>query len=727
LTLGLVSALALFVLASSSANAACPNEAIREAQATTGLPACMGLEMVSPPNKFVEPASNATISVDGGRVRFKSLAGLAGTPGLHSFSGDNYVATRGPGGWETAATSPPAAAEIFIGGESYGGPFAYASDLTKWNLMGGRQTQVNAGVVQAFHGGLDGTLSPISPVLVPIDESGSEGLFPTISSIGSTATSTDLSISTLVPAQFSISLLPGDPVISVEQNRTNNYVLGLDEGGSPSIELLARAADGTVFGGKCGANAGGGGVGSIGQITQGAISPDGSRIYFTAQPAQPFDPGHPDEAPNCDTSNPLRILERISTPAGPAIKELIPGGPAVGSDLFQGASGDGSKVYFTSTRPLAVSDLDSGPKCSADPGASVGCDLYLYDSSKPPVERLTQVSVGAGAGKSADVLSSITAISGDGSHAYFVAEGVLTGANAEGRSPVEGKPNLYLYERDGAHIAGRTAFLGTLDPGDKGGLWGTERSYLGDAYAVPLLTPDRQEVGGDGHILAFASKSALTANDNDGTLRDVYRYDADSEGLICVSCATDAEPQDVVVNKPGPPKAPSSAVAVEGRWVSEDGSEIGFYTAEPLVEGDSDKAENPYFWRQGALVRIPATTGESPTLSIDGEEIGFATRMALLPQDIDTASDVYVVRVGGGFPNPEPESPCVGEGCQGSRAGPPANPPSAFNGPGNQPPVECKKGYVKKKGKCVKKNRGKKHKQKKGKKKPVGNKRGGKK
>jgi hypothetical protein len=101
--------------------------------------------------------------------------------------------------------------------------------------------------------------------------------------------------------------------------------------------------------------------------------------------------------------------------------------------------------------------------------------------------------------------------------------------------------------------------------------------------------------------------------------------------------------------------------------------------------------------------------------------------MALLPQDIDTASDVYIVRAGGGFPNPEPESPCVGEGCQGPDIPSPAGPPPPFSGPGNLKVKGCKKGFVKKKGQCVKKNKGKRHKKNKGTKKRAATNQGGKK
>jgi hypothetical protein len=71
---------------------------------------------------------------------------------------------------------------------------------------------------------------------------------------------------------------------------------------------------------------------------------------------------------------------------------------------------------------------------------------------------------------------------------------------------------------------------------------------------------------------------------------------------------------------------------------------------------------------------------------------------------------LYDARVGGGFP--ETTTACTGTGCQGVPPGSPvfATPSSVtFNGAGNfaQPPppakaAGCKRGFVKKHGKCVK-------------------------
>ena len=63
-------------------------------------------------------------------------------------------------------------------------------------------------------------------------------------------------------------------------------------------------------------------------------------------------------------------------------------------------------------------------------------------------------------------------------------------------------------------------------------------------------------------------------------------------------------------------------------------------------------------------------------------------------------------RVGGGFAEPI-EEPCLGEACKGPLSDPPAllGPGTpGFFGPGNpKRPKKCRKGFVRKHGKCVKK------------------------
>jgi hypothetical protein len=433
---------------------------------------------------------------------------------------------------------------------------------------------------------------------------------------------------------------------------------------------------------------------------------------------------------------PLRIMRRDETSGGPTISELVPGGPAGGSDFYEGASVDQSRVYFTSSRRLTGSDIDPvAEECSSEvklpTATSTGCDLYLYEELPGGGHEVVQVSAGGAGdptpGLGANVYKGVVAISGDGSHVYFGAQGVLTtDPNPEGAVAQAGKLNLYLYERDAAHPGGHTAFVGELDTActkigssspDCGRLVGPALSYWNNSSAVPMngVNGAGEATGGDGHILAFVSTAALTANDKDGKHIDAFRYDAAAETLECVSCLPGGVDDAGAFDLPGrasPTQVnPGLEFAEHQSWVSEDGTGVVFATAERLLAADVDGGLSDYLWQEGQLSLLPGSS-QRPAISHDGAEVAFETAAALLPQDGDTAVDVYVARAGGGYPNPPPPPPpCVGEACQGplSPAAAIQPPPSQdFKGRGNVKPKHHKKKHQKKHRKHHKKKHQKK-------------------
>jgi hypothetical protein len=414
-------------------------------------------------------------------------------------------------------------------------------------------------------------------------------------------------------------------------------------------------------------------------------------------------------------ASPIRILERTEAEAGVEIAEIAPGGPAAGSDFFEGGSADGSKAYFTSPRQIVPGDVDmDAEECSESVAVTKGCDLYLYEMTPGGGSQLIQASAGGAGdptpGRGANVVRGVTAISGDGSHVYFIARGVLTtDPNPEGEVATPGGLNLYLYERDSAQPIGRTAFVGGLDAGcpkvgtqspDCEVLLGSQQSYWNDATAVPMLGRNAEgaEIGGDGHVFVFESTAPLGAGDEDGHRSDVYRYDSSEETLDCVSCAPggDNGAYDVIhrsvafgTKRPGPDSAEYL------RWASEDGEAIVFTTAEALVPRDADGHESPYLWQAeaggaGKLNWLPGGSVSSgaggPVVSHDGTQVAFGSASPLLPIDGDSAEDIYVARVDGGYPNPPIEGHCTGEACQGPPVSAPAaagSATSSFTGKGN--------------------------------------------
>jgi hypothetical protein len=730
----------------------CPNASFRAEQGTAvqHLPDCMALEMTSPPNKQGYRVQEPNVSADGSRVSFYGTAALGQDPPGLPAVGATYVASRGESVWATESTIPSTSPRFRQPWEitSIKRP-SFAPDFSRWFGIGAGEAQAQLGVMAAYEAGIGGFFRPLSAPLVPFSGEGDLYTVAGTEFIGASANRSHLYFS---PGERSGGYFAGDPRPSPD--RDQNVYLARVAGSGRVLELLSRDLTGKVWGGDCGARLGGDGplggskTAKNGDRNQGAVSADGSRTYFSARAGQPKGQGCDEEA------HKLRILERVETSSGPQISPLIvsecgrpslpdPPGPCKelgGDDLYQGASLDQSKVYFTTSRQLASTDVDgSNAECSTQT-AVPGCDLYLYDRARPAGHRLVQVSAGediAGqheSGNEADVYNGITAISADGSHVYYVATGVLSAdPNPAGDTAQANKPNLYLWDAE----TEQTSFLGTLasalgssEGGDQIdelgiGLWGGGVTWRNNAYPVPILSPDeesgpRGEEGGDGHVLVFESMAELTANDADGRHRDVYRYDADAQTLECISCmagSSASKPDEARfdVETRGDGTRLGTDFAETGRWVSEDGQEIGFMTPQRLLPGDVNRADDGYLWRQGSLARLPgkpvadSPRSDGPFLSHDGSTVAFATQTQLLPQDRDGSADVYVARIDGGFPPPPPPQRCQGEECRGEPTAAPqlsGAGTAVLQGAGNlKPKPPCRKGRVLRHGKCVKKHR----------------------
>jgi hypothetical protein len=689
----------------------CPNSAIRAQQGpgVEALPDCMGLEMVSPPGKFSQGARSPVVSASGARVSFRTAGGVGDPPGMvDTFFGDAYVASRGGGGWDTSATVPPdrpgEGMNFNAGWVGKSSVASFSPDMSRWFTIAATSVEFEEGVGRAFAGGLEGFFEPVSPLLVPLDARHGTTNVIRADLQGASA---DHSRFFFRAGDLATGYLPGDPSPAGSGSESNVYVAG-DGGGGPSLELLTRDGEGTIWGGRCGSRVGGW-PGAGGDQTQardqGAISvPGGERVYFQTRPGQTG-------SGVCDSAtNKLRIMERVETEDGPSIGPLLASEcgrvvPACdttdGDDLFQGASVDGQRVYFTSTRQLTDSDLDTGfSSCdqffSTFPAA--GCDLYLYDGSLPQGQRLVQVSAGDEThptpGSGAGVLDGIAAISGDGSHVYFVATGVLTTApNPHGATATLGEPNLYLYERNGEHPDGRIGFIGTASATDGAlfGLWGAAGTFKGVAFPVPAMgeNGEGEQVGGDGHVFFFESAAPFTPDDTDGGARDVFRYDADSGQLDRVSKAAPGGVDNATIDVDSRiataaiPRFVGTNFAEMNRRASEDGDTVVFRTREGWLPDDTNGIYDVYMWRGDELYRLPGGSDGSvlgnaesvperqPAVSHDGSVVAYVSPSQVLPEDGDSVADVYVARVDGGFGSVDPAVPCapLASGCQGGGAG----------------------------------------------------------
>jgi len=209
----------------------------------------------------------------------------------------------------------------------------------------------------------------------------------------------------------------------------------------------------------------------------------------------------------------------------------------------------------------------------------------------------------------------------------------------------------------------------------------------------------------------------------------VYLLDLASAELRCLSCnPTNARPI-------GPSQVPGGAGTHRPRAVVANGARVYFDSKDALALSDVNVNWDVYQWTApgafgcsnppGCLALISSGLANRATFidaSASGDDVFFITDRSLVGTDPDSV-DLYDARVGGGFPEPIPPSPCIGDACQ---VVPPAMEDpvltTVLSGPGN--PAEryraygdkarCPKGKalktVKSKGrwvqKCVKKKRG---------------------
>jgi hypothetical protein len=484
-------------------------------------------------------------------------------------------------------------------------------------------------------------------------------------------------------------------------------------------------------------------LGSSGNSTSpGTMSADGQTVYFTAQSQHINDPQLTPcpggSGANASTPVPAdtlyaRVDGALPTAHTVSISERSPldcTTPACTSSTpahayFLGASADGARAFFTSTQQLTddasqdlvAADQAGSTACARRITGPNGCNLYLYDFSRPAGHQLVDVSAGDSSGSGPQV-QGMLGFSSDGSHAYFVAEGVLTAAgNAQGQRARLGAENLYVYDANSGH----TAFIAALSDNAL-----DAQEWVNSGLQTANVTPS-------GRFLVFTSHDQLTPDDSSTpAAAQVFRYDALTgelirisigdkgyndngnssttdcgQGVICAEDASIARPR-VVTNAGSARLDPT---------MSDDGSYVFFQSPLALTPGALDRAQiadeagspvyalNVYAYHAGHVSLISdgrdtasghltpcfaASGGISAVCLIgassSGHDVFFSTADQLVPADTDTQVDYYDARVGGGFPYTPPPEPCSGDSCHGAASGQPTAPAAAsvtFSGPGN--------------------------------------------
>ena len=485
---------------------------------------------------------------------------------------------------------------------------------------------------------------------------------------------------------------------------------------------------------SCGAALGQGSERASG--SHGAVSGDGSKIFFTAP-----DPDVSVTGSGCWSEGGFTWNDKYTPQVymrfdGETTVEVSAPEPGVVPkvtypSVFVGASDDGSRVFFVTKTELTAGAV----KAKTSQLELYECQVVEVEEGggREPKCRLTRVSQGV-AGAGGDVRF-VAAVSADGSAVYFDARAQLTPEAPEGGG-------LYRYDTATSTVTYITRDDGYPNPEPY--MW-----YETGVTAGEFVFPGEVGLNPRANYYTTANGEFLVFDSSAGEL---YRYDTNSsvsvgggggmpENPVCVSCNPNGEPPasvaefarsgDLVDNPADAQPRPISEEAANSPEGGENnGSHVFFDTAESLVPQDTNGKVDVYEWEEdgagsctearGCLSLITSGQDSLNSFFLDSSENGsnvfFGTHAQLVPQDTDTEGDLYDARV---CTMAEPcVSPPVGSAgqCEGDAcaASAPASTglslaSSTFSGAGDlsegpppKPEKKCAKGRRVSQGKCVK-------------------------
>ncbi len=729
-------------------------------------------ELVSPPFKAgfgVNADLPIAVAEDGEAVAFSSNGVFDGAPAGLSF-GPAYLARRGASSWETTPVVPP----LSLIAEPASGGYDVTSSLDRVLRIGrpGPEVEQAASEQDLF---THDTRLPDVPgewerdAVLELANGKQEKFLPQYLS---------------ADAGLCLAVLSSggpEPLVpeAIQPGVRELYQVGLGCGGHTEPLQLVGLNNRSKLISQCGVVLGSSTDTVVGRYSRtgidsfNAVSADGSEVFFTACTSGRGEAS--EELPHqlfvrLGGSRTLEVSRPVGEPceAEGAMGEVpCDGAQQRASADFQGASEDGSRVYFTA--PLA---RGQGPLVAGDEDPSQ--NLYLAKIGCPPgdpacgagervVNSLVEASHDPNTGQAAEVMG-VARVAPDGSRAYFVAGGdLLTAARREALQregapvPQLGAANLYVFDE----ASGATQFVAELCSGTglSGAVEDARCPSESDEQMWTHSPPGSlaQTAGAHGEFLLFDSYGQLTGDDTNRA-SDVYRYDSQSGRLSRVSFGEngfDDNGNRTVLDAKGKPLGAqiptgedasnnsSSLMAQDGlitRAISEDGKRVVFGSAEPLSPMATNGLENAYEWHaspgggEGSVSLVSSGSSAQAVLSEDvrispsGRDVFFVTSQSLVPQDADEFFDVYDARTEQGFPATEaPTQPCSGDACQGplTNPAPLLVPGSVSQAPGEnlstpasggvKPGLKakprkarCRRGLVKRRGKCVHRPRARK-------------------
>jgi hypothetical protein len=613
---------------------------------------CRAYELVSPAYKEGYPMSVIALSEDelsGGapRLLVGSTGSLAHLQHITPLA-QKYELARTDAGWKAAPLEFPEFSVYATEGISRD----FSSNLESTIMFAGPPPHEADVYVKKIYLGLPGQVPvPVGPQEAPT--AGGKGLLP----LGASENLHRVVFILYSPNSNveASALWPGDTTLGERRPSLYEYEYTGKEAEVPRLVGINNIGNPESVGAEhlisdCGTTLGG--FPAEASDAYNAISDSGSVVFFTAVACAP--------EPQVNEIY-ARVRETSSVPAHkvsisePSLKECEECNTSSKADAqYAGASLDGSKVFFTTEQRLLPGALGAGPY------------LYEYDFERAAGKKLKLLSDGGAMGPR---VQGVSRVSEDGSHVYFVAGGILSGANAEHKAPLEGGDNLYVFERDEAHPEGRVVFVA--------GLVGEDHPDWESRDSRPVqATPD-------GRFLVFQSKAYLTADQEGQEAGQVFEYRAETGTLVRVSRGQagynrDGNSSEYAATIPVQAyerEVPVGIASVKGLAVSADGSRVFFTSRIALSPRAVSGFTNVYEFYNGEVGLISdghdgVVTNGYPAVELvatdeTGQDVFFTTADRLLPQDNDNQIDLYDARMDGGFAPPAPLAPCSGDSCQG--------------------------------------------------------------
>ena len=650
--------------------AACPNEGVRSELGVTRLPQCRAYEQITPVYKQALPIYPKGISADGNKALLFSLANLNDTEGVGEsiLEAHLYSASRTADGWQLTPLNAPLSE--FVGQL----PVAYEaqSGATLWEQHTPSQSSFTRGLYARFAGGDYRLLGRISVPFAGEETQEADYMYGISSEYADEPQAATHDYEHVVARALQREeYLPFDETLNgssfYEYSGANDppVLIGV-EGEKESRKLVSQC--GTVLGSNQNTV-------SFGSAYN-ALSADGETVFFTAEPTSGCSGAHGPAVAELYArlhGSPLSPLPAETVHVS-ASECTVACGAESGKN-FEGASESGRIVYFTSTQKLTNDAIDGttsgeaykGSGCANTTPEEHGCDLYVYDFEAPGSEcqqehRCLRLVAGG------EVLG-VAGIAEDGQRVYYV------------KRNSAGLPDLYVYDlaEDRSVLVAHLASTG----GQEALIWQKE-------FRRPV-----EVTGEDGRYLLFASATPGLTEDQEGSVGQLFEYDAVTGELVRVSKGEDGyndngngvmagiNPEVVMESDENLGDVFDFKSETNRLMISRDGRTVVFRTRSKLspYATSAEQCSSVYeFHAEG-----PLSSGEVHLLSdgqdthqmgplcgaiaypavmdATGSNVLFSSGDALVPGDTDGGQrDLFDARIDGGFTLSH-QALCVEEGC----------------------------------------------------------------